>query len=236
MTTPTDPDLSPPVKAPRWARESDGVEFERVAFFNDAVFAIAMTLLIVAVAVPALHDSTSASDLLGALNDKSAEFVAFFIGFAVLGGYWTANHRFFGRLSAVTGTYVLWVLGYLAFVAWLPFPTALLGTYVDNPVAVSLFAASAAVVSTFEAMLFRQAQRDALFRSLVPHDAYVHAMRASLLPVAFFALSVPVAFVHTYVAIAVWFLSLPGEALLDRYKPAGFDAAFGVTARRRPPS
>ena len=64
----------------------------------------------------------------------------------------------------------------------------------------------------------------------------MHAIRASLLPVAFFALSVPVAFVHTYVAIAVWFLSLPGEALLDRYKPASFDAAFGVTARRRPPS
>jgi hypothetical protein len=55
-------------------------------------------------------------------------------------------------------------------------------------------------------------------------------------PGAFFALSVPVAFVHTYVAIAVWFLSLPGEALLDRYKPASFDAAFGVTARQRPPS
>ena len=31
-------------------------------------------------------------------------------------------------------------------------------------------------------------------------------------------------------------LSPPVKALLDRYKPASFDAAFGVTARQRPPS
>ena len=86
----------------RYTRHGDGLEFERVAFFTDAVFAIAMTLLIVAVAVPALTDSTSGSDLLGALNDKGVEFLAFFIGFVVLGFYWLANHRFFAYLGAVS--------------------------------------------------------------------------------------------------------------------------------------
>src|ERR1041384_3366609 len=40
-------------------RDNDGLEFDRMAFFTDAVYAIAMTLLIVAIAVPAVHPSTS---------------------------------------------------------------------------------------------------------------------------------------------------------------------------------
>jgi hypothetical protein len=111
-------------------------------------------------------------------------------------------------------------------VAWLPFPTALLGAYDDNPVAVSLFAASAAIVSFLEAMLLRQAQRDGLFRRRIPDPVYRHALRASLIPVVFFLLSIPIAFATTGVAIASWFLTAPAEFLLDRNKPDGFDAAF----------
>jgi uncharacterized membrane protein len=210
----------------RWRRHGEGLEFERAAFFTDAVFAIAMTLLIVAIAVPSLRHTTSSSDLLGALDDKKSEFIAFFIGFAVLGNYWLANHRFFGYLAAMSNGALMIAMPYLAFVAWLPFPTALLGTYDRNPVAVALFAASAAIVSFLEAMLIRQAQHDGLFRRPVPDEAYRHAMRASLIPVVSFVLSIPVAFADTYVAIAVWALTLPGEILLDRRKPTGFDEAF----------
>src|SRR5689334_8955743 len=191
-----------------------------------------MTLLIVAIAVPSLRHTTSNSDLLGALDDKKSEFIAFFIGFAVLGNYWLANHRFFGYLGAISNGTLVIALPYLAFVAWLPFPTALLGTYDRNAVAVSLFAASAAVVSFLEAMLMRQAQRDELFRRSVPDEAYRHAMRASLMPVLFFVVSIPVAFADTYVAIGVWALTLPGEMLLDRRKPAGFDEAFATAPGR----
>ena len=216
------------MSAPRWRRHGEGLEFERAAFFTDAVFAIAMTLLIVAVAVPSLRHTASSSDLLGALDDKKSEFFAFFIGFAALGNYWIANHRFFGYLGSVSSGALALTLVYLAFVAWLPFPTALLGTYDRNPVAVSLFAASAGLVSALEAMLMRQAQRDGLFRRPVPDAAYRFAMQGSLLPVVFFLVSIPVAFVDTYVAIAIWFLTLPGETLLDRRRPVGFDDAFAT--------
>jgi uncharacterized membrane protein len=219
----------------RWTRRGDGLEFDRVAFFTDAVFAIAMTILVVAIAVPSLRHAASGSDLLGRLDDKSSEFIAFFIGFAVLGNYWTANHRFVGYLAATSPRFVGWNLVYLAFVAWLPFPTALLGTYDRNPVAVSLFAVSAAIVSGLEATLFRIAQRDGLFRGPVPDPAYRHAMRAALVPVVFFLLSVPIAFLDTYVAIAVWALTVPGEILLDRTKPEGFDEVFAFAGSPESP-
>lgn len=110
-----------------YRRDNDGLEFDRIAFFTDAVYAIAMTLLIVAIAVPAVHPSDSNRAMLDALNDKRDEFVAFFIGFAVLGNYWFANHRFVSRLKQTNSRLMGWSLVYLAFVAWLPFPTAVLG-------------------------------------------------------------------------------------------------------------
>jgi uncharacterized membrane protein len=204
----------------RWTRQSDELEFDRVSFFTDAVFAIAMTLLIVGVGAPVLRDTTSSSDLAQALRDNLAQYVAFFIGFAVLGNYWMVAHRFYGKLQAIDGGYVAQNLLYLAFVAWLPFPTGVLGRYWENPVAIGFFAVSAAAVSACEALLFRRAYSRDLFRKQLSVPVYRYAMRASLLPVAFFFLSVPIAFLSTALAIVTWGLTIPTRAVLVHWKPA----------------
>ena len=46
-------------------------------------------------------------------------------------------------------------------------------------------------------------------------------MLASLSPVVMFALSVPVAFVDTRLAVVLWFLAIPLGRLLDRRRPEG---------------
>ena len=42
---------------PRFRRRSEELEFDRVAFFSDAVFAIAMTLLVVGIGIPHVRES-----------------------------------------------------------------------------------------------------------------------------------------------------------------------------------
>jgi uncharacterized membrane protein len=194
--------------------------------FSDGVFAIAITLLVVGIAVPTLADGDSIDELADALHDLAPNFISFFISFGVIGRYWVAHHHFFALLARADGGLVGINLLYLAFIAFLPFPTALLGTYFENPLSVSLYAVMVAIVSGLEVVLFRHAHRRGLLSEEMPADVYRWGVIGSLSPVAFFLASVPVAFVSTTLAVGVWFLGIPFGILANRWKPADADRFF----------
>jgi uncharacterized membrane protein len=201
-------------------------EFTRVLAFSDALFGIAMTLLVVGIGVPRLDDAGDPGELLSALWDLEPEITSFVISFAVIGRYWHAHHTFFALLDGVDGRLMTTNLVYLAFVAFLPFPTALLGEYFSNPVSVAVYAPVVAAISGLEVVMFVQAARGRLLRRAVPRGVFRWGMTASLLPVALFLASVPVAFLNTRLAVVVWLAVIPAELLLNRRRPAGADAYF----------
>jgi hypothetical protein len=191
--------------APRvFERGSD--EFVRVLTFSDGVFAIAMTLLVVEIAIPHLRHGGDEGELGRALGDLIPSFVSFAISFAVIGRYWFAHHDFFARLGAVDARLIGINLVYLGFIAFLPFPTGLLGNYFENALSVAVYAATVAAVSLRRAM---------------PPEVYHWGTLQSTAPVVCFLASVPLAFVSTAAAVAVWFVSVPIGIELDRRKPAG---------------
>jgi uncharacterized membrane protein len=206
--------------------ERGGEEFGRVLSFSDGMFAIAMTLLVVGIGVPAVSNGDSVGDLADGLNDQSDAIVSFFISFAVIGRYWVAHHQMFSLLRAFDRGLITLNLVYLGFIAFLPFPTALLGTYFDNPLAVSVYAAAVAVVSGLEVVLVRHAHRHGLFAKAMPEDVYRWGVIGSLSPVLFFGLSIPIAFVSTGLAVAVWFAAIPFGVLANRRAPDGARSYF----------
>jgi TMEM175 potassium channel family protein len=209
----------------RYARDS--VEFNRVLAFSDGLFAIAMTLLVVSIGIPHLSDGDSVGDLADALNDLSPELVSFFISFAVIGRYWLAHHQAIGLMRAMDGGFIGLNLIYLAFIAFLPFPTALLGEYFENPLSVALYATNVGIVSGMEVLLFRHAYRSDLLERQPTPEIYRFGIVASLSPVLFFALSVPFAFLSTTLAVAIWFLTVPFGILAERRAPEGADQLLG---------
>ncbi|MGZ5311939.1 MAG: TMEM175 family protein [Solirubrobacterales bacterium] len=201
----------------------DGVEFARVVNFSDGLFAIAMTLLVIGIEVPDLSDEVSVGALADALGDNSASFVSFLISFLVIGRYWIAHHRFFSLLREMDQGLVWLNLIYLLFVAFLPFPTALLGNFFENPLSIAVYAVTVAIVSGMEVVLFRHAHRAGLMFRPIPADVYRWSSAMSLSPVASFLLSIPVAFVDTSLAVAVWFAAVPFQIAADRFKPETAD-------------
>jgi uncharacterized membrane protein len=203
--------------------DRDSAEFARVLAFTDGLFAIAMTLLVVAIGIPHLHDGDNIHDLLDALHDLTPDIVSFAISFAVIGRYWLAHHQFVALLKAMDQKFIALNLLYLAFIAFLPFPTALLGEYFSNPISVVIYAINVAIVSGMEVVLFSWAQNHDLLERKLPDDVYRFGAAMSLAPVLFFMLSIPIAFVSTPLAVCIWFLGIPLAAIADRWKPEGTD-------------
>jgi uncharacterized membrane protein len=212
------PGLGQPI---RHERGSD--EFSRVLNFSDALYAIAMTLLVVGIEVPDLGDSDSVSELADVLSDDIGSFISFVISFAVIGRYWVAHHSMFSRLAAVDGGMIGVNLVYLMFVAFLPFPSGLLGNYFENPLAIVTYSLTVAAVSGMEVVLFRHAYRRRLFAKQPPADVYRWGTRLSLSPVLAFLISIPLAFVNTSLAVASWFLAVPYQIVENRKKPENAD-------------
>lgn len=207
--------------SPTYDRET--VEFSRTLTFTDGLFAIAATLLVIGLAVPVLHVDHSVHELADALNDESEKFISFFISFAVIGRYWLAHHTFFSQLARMDRPLIALNLLYLAFIAFLPFPTALLGEYFSNPLSIVIYAVNVAIVSGMEVVLFSRAQNHGLLQKKLPRDVYRFGAAMSLAPVLFFMLSIPVAFISTTLAVCCWFLGIPLAAVAERWKPEGAD-------------
>lgn len=205
----------------RYERTSSGLEFDRVAFFSDAVFAIAMTLLVVGIGIPAVSDA----GLADALREKQSEITSFFISFVVIGAYWRSHHRFWAGLRAVDNTLIVVNLFYLAAIAFTPFPTALAGKYTDEPVSIVIYAITLAVASGLQTISLWLADRHDLLREPLSRLALRYLLVASIVPVVVFLASIPIALHDTVWALYSWLLIIPLEWLVDRGLRPDDDAA-----------
>lgn len=108
----------------------DRTEFqlERLILFTDAVFAIAITLLVIEIRVPELHHATEADAVQGLLR-LIPKFIGFFISFFVIAVYWVAHHRIF-RFVRRLNTGLIWInLFFLLGIVLMPFTTAYQSEY-----------------------------------------------------------------------------------------------------------
>jgi uncharacterized membrane protein len=101
----------------------------RLETFSDGVFAIAITLLIIEVAVPELDDGES---LASALADQWESYLAYVLSFATIGIYWANHHSLFRLFTRSDHVFLLLNVFFLLCIAFLPFPTAVLGSYLGD--------------------------------------------------------------------------------------------------------
>jgi uncharacterized membrane protein len=106
----------------------DPVRLARLSAFSDGVFAIAITLLVLELAVPA----GSGDRLLRAVLDQWPAYLGYVVSFFTIGAVWIAHvavNECLGRASSVL---LRLNLVLLFFVAFLPFPTRLTAEYLHE--------------------------------------------------------------------------------------------------------
>lgn len=219
------PDNPRPIPEGAWPRRNDGLEFDRAIFFTDAVFAISLTLLIVEVGHPVVEGNVDEpASMLSTLNDYGPEIIGFFVAFIIIARYWLAHHFAFGQYRAVDRGLIGINLVYLAFVAFLPFPSALVGSYEGNPVSVMLFGLTLACISGLEVLQFHHAFRHDLLRKELPADVYRWVVLTSITPVFIFLVTMPLALINSTLCLVSWLTSWPIGAWLNRRAPQGASA------------
>lgn len=198
-----------------------GISLERLVFFSDAVFAIAITLLVIDIKVPELADEAVAGELSTRLGELAPNLYSFLLSFMVIAAYWLAHHRMFRRIVWVDGR-LLWInMAFLLCIAFQPFPTALLGRYGNTSIAVVVYAGTQIATG----LLLTAVWAYATFRHrLVAPDLEERIIRASMLrgiaaPLVF-ALSLPLAFRSAALAEYSWLLLLVVNPLISRFFPA----------------
>jgi uncharacterized membrane protein len=130
---------------------------ERLIFFSDAVFAIAITLLIIEIHPPHLSRTASDRDHFIALINLTPNFVAFFISFFVIGAFWAGHHRAFSMARHWSPRLVRPNTMMLAAIVFMPFATAYMGMNMGHRVPTVLYDLVLLATSLFNISLVRMA-------------------------------------------------------------------------------
>jgi uncharacterized membrane protein len=207
--------------------EQDHLGLERLIFFSDAVFAIAITLLALEIRLPAGQEIGSDEGLLTALLSIWPRYLSYVVSFLVIGMYWMAHHRMFRTIARYDRRLLFLNLLLLLCIAFVPFPTAILGEH-NGPVATIFYAATMVVTGLVSARLWWYASgsgRRLLAASLAAAELRASRLR-TLAPPAVFLLSIAIALWNEDAAMLSWMtlapllLVRPGQAENRQSKPA----------------
>ncbi len=197
----------PPAQPPQ-----RGLQTGRLEALSDGVFAIAITLLVLDIAVPA-HAS---KDLLGAVTQQWPAYLAYAVSFSTIGALWLGHNVITEYLDRADAAFVRLNLLLLFLVALLPFPTRLFADYLGDEqperVAATIYGISLLVASTLLWVLWRYAVHAHLVRPDMA-DEEVELLTQRLTPglggyvlLIVLGLFVPIIAVAGYLAIALFYV------------------------------
>ncbi len=197
-----------PAHLRRARQREDLPSVARLLTLSDNVVAIALTLLVFQLKVPAaaqVADPGSAADLAAQLAREADQLISYLVAFYVVAQFWLIHHRVFRRAAGHHEGLAWWNFAFLFTITAMPFTSSLLGNYGTNPLAVDIFAVNILLASlaTQATRLYGQ-RRDILTG---PADAEVRANRTRVtVVVTALALSIGLAWVNTGAAKYCWLL------------------------------
>jgi uncharacterized membrane protein len=177
-------------------REKD---IDRVAFFSDANFAIAITLLVLRISVP-----PRGVPLGPALAARWPSFLAFVISFWVIGRYWLMHHRLFRFVRDYDTPFIMIDLFLMLCICFLPYPTELLALHQQDPLSVVLYAGTVVTLGLTSQAMWMYARRHSFLDAGLTKAELVASRVRGLVVIGVFAVSIPLAFVDTTVAMLFW--------------------------------
>lgn len=168
--------------------------------------AIAITLLILEVAVPEVHDEES---LTSALVAQWPSYAAYAVSFLTIGIIWVNHHHLFTVIERTDNTFLVLNVVFLMTIAALPWPTALVAEYIQQEgprtVATVVYGLTMTSIAVMFNVVWRYAARGRrLLADGVDEEALRKVSRSYLSGPFTYALATVLAFVNGWASLAVF--------------------------------
>ena len=200
--------------------DSQEVGIDRLLTLSDGVFATALTLLVLD-----LHQPNVAHGLRHAVLAQWPQYLSYVLSFLIIGIIWAQHHLGYRYIRRTDHVFILLNILFLMWVAVVPFPTAMLARYLENPserqtaiaIYTGLFLVGGLLVNL--SWLYASHNKRLLDEAISP--AKVRKLTHNYLPGPIFyfiafvlSFVVPLASVILTLVIAVFYL--PSAALFER--------------------
>jgi len=192
----------------------------RLEAFSDGVFAIAITLLVLEIAVPHITHGIGKGDVIRDIAGEWPTYLAYFVSFMTIGAVWIEHSALIDALDHIDGVFMRLNLVLLLFAAFLPFPTRMMSEYHGEldaeRIAVVFYGIVLLAMVLMLIVLGRHAEKEGLFGDDIVDERKEDArVKYQLMPslVAYIAAAVlgffmPRVGISIYLVVGIW-LAVP---------------------------
>jgi uncharacterized membrane protein len=183
-------------------------QVERMILFSDAVFAIAITLLVIDLKIPDVEKKfITETKLVNALAQLIPQFISFLFSFFIIGLFWIVHHRMFGFVVNYSRKLLVLNLAFLLGVILMPFSLSFYSRYSDTLLnaPVIIYAANICFIGIMNIIIWSYISnpKNKLSEGLHPLVTRYIFIRSTILPVTFLVVAVTYIFISPQIAIFI---------------------------------
>jgi uncharacterized membrane protein len=181
--------------------EITGQSLERLAALSDGIFAVAMTLLVLDLHVPASELIHGEKELWHSLAEAAPQLISYLMSFMTLGIFWNGQQAQLNGFSR-SDRHLSWIhLAFLFGVSTLPFSTRLLAGFIHYRSVLLVYWANILLLGVVLYASWRYARRAGLLRPDVTHEKQCAVERRIVVAQALYAFGACLCVINPYVSI-----------------------------------
>ena len=193
-----------------------GQSLERLAALSDGIFAVAMTLLVLDLHVPATELIHSQGELWHTLAEAVPQLVSYIVSFITLGIFWNGQQAQLNSFER-SDRHLSWIhLAFLFAVTIMPFSTRLLAGYITYRSVLIAYWANILLLGAVLFVSWRYAMRAGLLREGITREKQCAMERRIVVAQILYAVGAGLSFFNNYVSIAFIVLVQLNFALAPR--------------------
>lgn len=193
-----------------------GQSLERLAALSDGIFAVAMTLLVLDLHVPASEMIHSQGQLWHALAESVPQVISYLLSFVTLGIFWNGQQAQLNSFSR-SDRHLSWIhILFLFAVSFMPFSTRLLAGFTTYRSVLLAYWANILLLGAVLYASWKYAEKAHLLSEEITYERRCAVERRILVAQALYAAGAALCAINTYVSIAFIVLVQLNFALAPR--------------------